>query len=70
MISEDQTRFDEFSEKIKPHIDKFYSVSVKRKEVAQDPYPEKNGDYFYFSKPTHYKQNDYEIVYRNKGTKV
>jgi len=43
---------------------------MKRKEIAQPPFPEKNGEFYYFSKPTHFKQNDYEIVYRNKGNNV
>lgn len=67
MTEEEQARFDTFFETIKPHYEKYYSVSFKRKVIAQPPHPEKNGEYYYYSQHTHYKQNDYEIVYRKKG---
>ncbi len=70
MITEEQTRFEGFLEKIKPDMDRYYKSATKRKEVAQPPIPEKNGEFYYYSKPTHYKQNDYEIVYRKKGSTV
>ena len=70
MIEDEQKRFEEFAQKIKPNIDRYYNLSTKRKEIAQPPFPEKNGEYYYYSKPTHYKQNDYEIVFRKKGPNV
>lgn len=70
MIISEQKLYENVSKEFQSYTKKYLEPSRQRLEVFQPPYPEKNGDYYYYSKLASYETNDYEIIYRKNPKKV
>jgi len=64
MIDDERDLFEKFTKEIQTEFEKYYRPAIQRKEIAQAPYPEKNGNYLYFSRYSRHFENDYEVIYR------
>ena len=70
ILEAEKTKFEEFYPKLEEYFAKYFEVSTKRKEKSSPPLPEKNGNYYYYSKHSAFEDNDYEVVYRKKMRSV
>lgn len=64
MLNEEKKLYEKFITNVK-HIDQYYNISEKRKDVRTSELPERYENFEYFTKFDRMENiNDYEIIYR------